>query len=146
MGTSCILITPAKGSGQLGATTDFALQIEALAGFSAIIDRLGEFSEVVESFASRDQDAADAAANGSSLPQRIELVDVPTATQQSPAGQPLLRLEGVTLQIPDGSRTLVEGLDVEVLPPLLSVQAANLPRTISVAVTGFKRAMVHDRL
>ena len=96
------------------------LQIEALAGFSAIIDRLGEFSEVVESFASRDQDAADASANGSSPPQRIELVDAPAATQQSPAGQPLLRLEGVTLQIPDGSRTLVDSLDVEVLLLLLS--------------------------
>ena len=96
------------------------MQIEALAGFSAIIDRLGEFSEVVESFASPDG-AADASGNGSSPPRRIELVDVPTATQHSPAGQPLLRLEGVTLQIPDGSRTLVDSLDVEVGFPLLSV-------------------------
>ncbi len=93
------------------------LQIEALAGFSAIIDRLGEFSEVVETFASPDQGSADASGNGSSAPQRIELIDVPTATQHSPAGQPLLRLEGVTLRIPDGSRTLVDSLDVEVLNP-----------------------------
>ncbi|CAL5224458.1 g7149 [Coccomyxa viridis] len=99
--------------------TDVSLvvyQIEALAGFSAIIDRLGEFSEVVETFASPDQGSADASGNGSSAPQRIELIDVPTATQHSPAGQPLLRLEGVTLRIPDGSRTLVDSLDVEVAP------------------------------
>ena len=96
------------------------MQIEALAGFSAIIDRLGEFSEVVESFASPDQGAAaDASGNGSGVTGRIELIDIPTATQHSSPDQPLLRLEGVTLQIPDGSRTLVDSLDLEVLFPLL---------------------------
>lgn len=93
------------------------MQIEALAGFSAIIDRLGEFSEVVDSFASPDDAAArDESGNGSSPSQKIEIVHAPTAKQHSTAGQPLLSLEGVTLQIPDGSRTLVDSLNVEVTP------------------------------
>ena len=91
------------------------VQIEALAGFSAIIDRLGEFSEVVDSFASPDDaTATDESGNGSSPSQKIEIVDAPTATQHSPAGQPLLSLESVSLQTPDGSRTLVDSLNVEV--------------------------------
>lgn len=93
----------------------FLLQIEALAGFSAIIDRLGEFSEVVESYASPDQGSArDESGNGSSPSQTIEIVDLPTATERNAADQPLLALQGVTLQIPDGSRTLVDNLNVEV--------------------------------
>ncbi len=93
----------------------FLLQIEALAGFSAIIDRLGEFSEVVESYASPDQGSArDESGNGSSPSQKIEIVDLPTATERNPVDQPLLALQGVTLQIPDGSRTLIDNLNVEV--------------------------------
>lgn len=88
------------------------MQIEALAGFSAIIDRLGEFSEVVDNFASPDQ--RNDSANGSTASQRIEIIDVPTATQHSVGDQVLLSLAGVTLQIPDGSKMLVDNLDVEV--------------------------------
>ena len=111
-----------------GNLVTHALQIEALAGFSAIIDRLGEFSEVVESFALPNQGSgADASGNGSSAHPRIELVDVPTATQHSPADQPLLRLEDVTLRIPDGSRTLVDSLSVEVLFSLSYPLAQGLP-------------------
>ena len=90
-------------------------QIEALAGFSAIIDRLGEFSEVVDSFASADRsDPSGTLQNGGSAPERIQVIDVPSASQRSAPRQPLLSLEGVTLQVPDGSRTLVDSLNVEV--------------------------------
>ena len=90
-------------------------QIEALAGFSAIIDRLGEFSEVVDSFASEDRsDPSGTLQNGSSAPEKIQVIDVPSASQRSSPRQPLLSLDGVTLRVPDGSRTLVDSLNVEV--------------------------------
>ena len=98
-------------------------QIEALAGFSAIIDRLGEFSEVVDSFASSDRsDPSGTLQNGGSAPERIEVIDVPSASQRSGPSQPLLSLERVTLQVPDGSRTLVHSLNVEVQLSLTCLQ------------------------
>ena len=112
------------------------MQIEALAGFSAIIDRLGEFSEVVDSFASADRsDPTSALQNGGSAPERIQVIDVPSAGQRSGPRQPLLSLEGVTLQVPDGSRTLVDSLNVEVQLSLACLQrleeACEGPRVLS---------------
>ncbi|CAL8470471.1 g10013 [Coccomyxa elongata] len=87
-------------------------QFEALAGFSAIIDRLGEFSEVVDSFASpsaaNDQIGSNGAASTTS--SQIDLVDLPS---QAKSGT-LLSLEHVTLQTPNGLRTLVQDLTLQV--------------------------------
>ena len=69
----------------------------------------------MDSFASADRnDPTGALQNGGSAPERIQVIDVPSASQRSAPRQPLLSLEGVTLQVPDGSRTLVDSLNVEV--------------------------------
>ncbi len=106
--------------------------MESLASFSAVIDRLGEFEEVIQ--APQRQKAASAAAtadipsgNGA-LPAPVEsaapaaadsiqLMDVDPADDRAggPAGpRPLLELDGVTLRTPNGAATLVEGLNVQV--------------------------------
>ena len=88
------------------------MQFEALAGFSAIIDRLGEFSEVVDSFASPsaadDQNASNGASSSTS--SKIGLVDLPSNANSGT----LLSLEHLTLQTPNGLRTLVQDLTLQV--------------------------------
>ena len=105
-------------------------QFEALAGFSAIIDRLGEFSEVVDSFASASTPSS-SAAEGVAAPAaganakvdigtaaaQIELIDLPGHGQaRGGHAAPLLSLEHVTLRTPNGAMTLVEDLDLQVCP------------------------------
>lgn len=87
-------------------------QFEALAGFSAIIDRLGEFSEVVDSFASPSAADGQIASNGAStsISSKIDLVDLPSHAKSGT----LLSLEHVTLQTPNGLRTLVQDLTLQV--------------------------------
>ena len=106
--------------------------MESLASFSAVIDRLGEFEEVIQ--APQNEKAAAAAEAADAMPaaggngagpepaavpaahaDTIELLDVDTAGQTAGRG-PLLELEGVTLRTPNGAATLVEHLDVAVRP------------------------------
>ena len=93
----------------------FWLQFESIAGFGAIIDRLGEFTEVLEPFAERPTGAASSSNGAPSGPlvSSIDLQDVPPSTAST--DPPLLALESVTLQSPDGSSTLVEDLTFQVL-------------------------------
>ena len=86
------------------------MQFEALAGFSAIIDRLGEFTEVVDSYASPSS------SNGV-LPMDaplIQLVDIPMNGAASRDDQMLLSLNDVTLQTPNGAMTLIDSLSLQV--------------------------------
>lgn len=86
------------------------LQFEALAGFSAIIDRLGEFTEVVDSYV-----APSRSNNGARLEAPIiELVDAPVSTAASRSERLLLSLEDVTLQTPNGAMTLIDSLSLQV--------------------------------
>ena len=102
--------------------------MESLASFSAVIDRLGEFEEVIQApprekaaTAAESADAMPAAGGNGAGPEpavqadTIELLDVDPGAR--PAGHgPLLELEGVTLRTPNGAATLVEHLDVAVRP------------------------------
>lgn len=91
------------------------MQFEALAGFSAIIDRLGEFSEVVDNFASPPEADAlpGAASSNGAEASKIDLVDRPNHASSAT----LLSLESVTLRTPNGMRTLVQDLTLQVRPP-----------------------------
>ncbi len=91
------------------------MQFEALAGFSAIIDRLGEFSEVVDNFASPSEADAlpGAASSNGAEASKIDLVDRPNHASSTT----LLSLESVTLRTPNGMRTLVQDLTLQVRPP-----------------------------
>lgn len=90
----------------------FAAQFESIAGFGAIIDRLGQFAEVLEPYGSSAMmsDGTTAEATAQAAPEaRINVENV----NPSPAG-PLLQLQSVSLRSPDGAMTLVEDLSVEV--------------------------------
>ena len=118
-------------------------QFESIAGFSAVIDRLGEFSEVVSSYSpaapadasatlastaasptlaldpadSTDAAGADAAGKAAGAEVGaggISLVDVPLNGVPRGPRAPLLELSGVSLRTPGGGRTLVDNLDLEV--------------------------------
>eukprot|EP00210_Caulerpa_lentillifera_P000612 g593.t1 len=82
-------------------------QFEAIAGFSAVIDRLGEFQEVTETC----QNAQDPSSTKSS-----ELIQLETKDSPQNKTDPLLKIEDLTLLTPDSNSTLIEGLSVEVLP------------------------------
>ncbi len=86
------------------------LQFEALAGFSAIIDRLGEFTEVVDSYVSPSSSNGVLPADA----PLIELVDVPLNGTTSRNDQMLLSLDDVTLQTPNGAMTLIGSLSLQV--------------------------------
>ena len=81
-----------------------------MAGFSAIIDRLGEFTEVVDSYASPSSSNGVLPADA----PLIELVDVPMNTATSSNDQMLLSLDDVTLQTPNGAMTLIDSLSLQV--------------------------------
>ncbi|KAL3130496.1 hypothetical protein ABBQ38_008313 [Trebouxia sp. C0009 RCD-2024] len=89
-------------------------QFESIANFGAVVDRLGEFQEVLESSAMSRATNTDAV-EGDSVPagqqSLIQLVDKPGPRE---AGQTLLDLDAVTLQTPDGRSTLVQDLSVQV--------------------------------
>lgn len=89
------------------------MQFEALAGFSAIIDRLGEFTEVVDNFASPESEEdglPGSVSSGGVDTSKIDLVDWPSNANSSP----LLSLENLTLRTPNGVRTLVQDLTMQV--------------------------------
>ena len=106
------------------------VQLESLASFSAVIDRLGEFEEVIQAprpdkaaTASEDADAGTSTGGNGAGPEPAAALAAPADTIQlmdvDPAGEaagprPLLELEGVTLRTPNGAATLVEHLDVAV--------------------------------
>ncbi|KAL3144128.1 hypothetical protein ABBQ32_003918 [Trebouxia sp. C0010 RCD-2024] len=89
-------------------------QFESIANFGAVIDRLGEFQEVLESSAMSRATGTDVV-EGDVVPSGqqslIQLVDKPGPRE---AGQTLLDLHAVTLQTPDGRSTLVQDLSVQV--------------------------------
>ena len=91
------------------------LQFESIAGFSAIIDRLGEFTEVLEPF-SAALHAEEPGSNGSqpaaAAPEMADVIRIVDEAPTSPS--PLLALEAVTLRSPDGSTTLVQDLSLQV--------------------------------
>ncbi|KAL4440466.1 hypothetical protein ABPG75_003467 [Micractinium tetrahymenae] len=122
--------------------TDVSLvvyQFEAIAGFSAVVDRLGEFREVLHGSrnggtatvdpialaASSDaEDAAPAAGSSSSssggVPQGaggegegggITITDLPGTS-----GRSLLDIQDLTLRVPSSGTTLVSGLTLSVTP------------------------------
>lgn len=85
------------------------LQFEAIAGFSAIIDRLGEFNEVLEPLNTESQDADTRHAN-------IVVEDATPANLSPYSRPPLLSLEGLTLRLPNTNAMLIEDLWLEVRP------------------------------
>ena len=107
----------------LGDVSLVVYEIGALAGFSAIIDRLGEFTEVLD--ASNDTSAnygtrggeagspAEAAeAEEVCTPERICTTALEAGT--SAGGATLLATHDLTLVTPDASRLLIKGLTLEV--------------------------------
>ena len=97
------------------------LQFESIAGFGAIIDRLGQFSEVLEPFGvspmtQQSEIAGSQTSQSHTEPSRISLEDL-----EPSSSSPLLNLQSLTLRSPDGSATLVEDLSLEVSFPSFSV-------------------------
>lgn len=96
--------------------TDISLvvfQYEALAGFSAVVDRLGELSEV---FGGKSDSGAAGEAVG--LMSEIEAIERVEAPRQLPA---LMKVESLDLKVParggrasSSSRVLIRGLDLSV--------------------------------
>ncbi|KAI7843346.1 hypothetical protein COHA_003043 [Chlorella ohadii] len=103
--------------------TDVSLvvyQFETIAGFSAVVDRLGEFQEVLEGSrsggtatvdpvalaASTDEPEAAAAEEG-----RITITDMPGTS-----GRSLLDIRDLTLRVPSSGATLVQDLTLSVTP------------------------------
>ena len=71
----------------------YVMQFESIANFGAVIDRLGEFQEVLESSATTrtaDTDTSEASVEGSQHPSFIQLVDQ--------AGLSLCQLESNTVR------------------------------------------------
>ena len=84
--------------------SDFSLvvyQIEGIAGFSAVIQRLGQFEDTIRE-TSRAND---------------ERAGIAVADVDAPAGAgPLLSVEGLRLETPGSRRVLVSGLDLTLMP------------------------------
>lgn len=100
-----------------------AVQLESIAGFSAVIDRLGQFSEVVDSFGSTSSSSTPAAgSNGRPPAPAIDVIEGPSTSNGTPQAAPedgiLLDLDDVTLSTPEGSIKLLQGLSVQVSCPV----------------------------
>ena len=94
------------------------LQFESIAGFGAIIDRLGQFTEVLEPYA-QPQTGSDQTLGSDDSTEAAGLVAAGSSQislkEELPGSQsPLLQLHEVTLKSPDGSMTLVGDLSLEV--------------------------------
>lgn len=76
-------------------------QLQTLAGFSAVIDRLGQFQEVMNKCGDKTI---------SSSKSEVLLEDNPPGNSTDP----LLELKQLTLMTPDSGSTLVKALDIKV--------------------------------
>ena len=89
------------------------MQFESIAGFGAIIDRLGEFAEVLEPYSrSRSEHAHISASEPSKSSEAVGTIRVEDVTPSPSA--PLLKIQDLTLRSPDGFVTLVENMSAEV--------------------------------
>eukprot|EP00192_Tetraselmis_astigmatica_P006883 CAMPEP_0117671514 /NCGR_PEP_ID=MMETSP0804-20121206/13375_1 /TAXON_ID=1074897 /ORGANISM="Tetraselmis astigmatica, Strain CCMP880" /LENGTH=731 /DNA_ID=CAMNT_0005479981 /DNA_START=177 /DNA_END=2372 /DNA_ORIENTATION=+ len=94
----------------LGDVSLIVFQFQALAGFSAVVDRLGEFAEALEA-CKEEQDIVTASTsmdNGG----YIALEDV--VVEDAGPGQPLLSVEHLSLRTPKGQVSLVNDLTLQV--------------------------------
>jgi ABC-type uncharacterized transport system fused permease/ATPase subunit len=109
-------------------------QFESLAGFSAVIDRLGQFQEAMDSTKAVAKNTAapsTTSADEATLPARPEASPEPPSSLMWPGirvthvgagddrgswseGGPLLRLHGLTVVTPDGNNVLVQDLNLQV--------------------------------
>lgn len=83
-------------------------QFEAIAGFSAVIDRLGEFQEVTESCQEEQEQQLSS--------ENSKTIQLETREEPKNRTEPLLKIEDLTLLTPDSNSVLIEDLSVEVLP------------------------------
>lgn len=96
-------------------------QLESLAGFSAVVDRLGEFVEAVEDAGGLGAEAAGGGIELVSVPLVLGAGSTGAASTPAPPPPPLLEMKGVTLYPPysrgrPGARPLVSGLSLTVRP------------------------------
>ncbi|KAL3697806.1 hypothetical protein R1sor_011882 [Riccia sorocarpa] len=115
--------------------SDFSIivyQFQSISSFSAVVDRLGEFSELLEqqntlsrpvTYLGSASDALETneAESPSDLPSRINVRDVRESDDSAVSAQdersrkrPLLKLENLTLKTPQYASTLVEDLTLTV--------------------------------
>lgn len=83
-------------------------QFEAIAGFSAVIDRLGEFQEVTESCQEEQEQQLSS--------ENTKTIQLETREEPKNRTEPLLKIKDLTLLTPDSNSVLIEDLSVEVLP------------------------------
>ncbi len=106
------------------------LQFESLAGFSAVVDRLGQFQEAMHTVRQPDGTASTpattadpaAAPTGAAAPEgegeggasdvRVQYLGASGAGE---LGGALLELRGLSVVTPDGSNLLVQDLDLQVM-------------------------------
>eukprot|EP00873_Tetraselmis_striata_P019548 jgi/Tetstr1/439812/TSEL_028224.t1 len=100
----------------LGDVSLIVFQFQALAGFSAVVDRLGEFTEALE--VCKEEAAAQAVPSGGEAAGNGEYIcmqDVPAPVQQGAGPRsPLLLIDGLTLRTPRGNATLISDLHLQV--------------------------------
>ncbi|KAK9814036.1 hypothetical protein WJX73_009771 [Symbiochloris irregularis] len=89
-------------------------QLESIAGFGAVIDRLGEFSEVLDSFETSASTSNDPArpAEGAGEPGALHASSSNGSTRAE--NGVLLSLDNVSLATPNKALTLVDGLTLQV--------------------------------
>ena len=95
------------------------LQFESIAGFGAIIDRLGQFAEVLEPYgdsplSSQKHDSGEQESSNGSTSDLLSNGVISLEDLQPTEASPLLQLHNLSLRSPDGSSTLVEDLSLEV--------------------------------
>lgn len=77
-------------------------QLESLAGFSAVVDRLGQFREVMDSYKPNEEEDTG---------PKVILEDKPSTSSTE---DPLLILDQLTLETPDAKSTLIQNLSLQV--------------------------------
>lgn len=90
----------------LSANPILVLQLESLAGFSAVVDRLGQFQEVMDKC--KPDEAPEASLSS------ITINDEPP---HSSSKDPLLALSDITLGTPESQSALIENLSLKVGSP-----------------------------
>ena len=96
----------------LGDVSLVVTQFSAIAGFAAVVDRLGEFGEVMA--ASSDRAPASAAAEGRPRGGAAHATGDGITITGAPSGGALLSTKGLCLRTPDSKTRLVQGLDLTV--------------------------------